>query len=361
MNILLLASHAVAEYDDIRMFTDMGHDVFCPGGYQDPRQPGEGIRPGIPNAPVHPDLIEACEKVRVVNGDPGPKIDWAKAFVSSTVVEWADIIVVHHFPEVWIAQQWPRIRHKRVVWRTCGQSNPHLEQAMARYRRDGLQIVRYSPAERRYFEPRKAWAGEDALIRFGKYPDDYGPWTGAHPFVGNLTQDLVARGDSCGYGFWMEATAGLPTMPAGKGSEAIGGQGVLSYKGMLDYLSDLRAYLYTGTRPASYTLGLIEAMLSGVPVVSIDAGSWGAGWGGSDLFEAHEIASGYPADWARQVLSTLLSDPDEARRRGELGRQRAIDLFGIDQIAARWQAFLDGREAEPQPAMSYVDTLPEVA
>jgi glycosyltransferase involved in cell wall biosynthesis len=361
MNILLLASHAVAEFDDIRMFTDMGHDVFCPGGYQDPTQPGEAIRPGIPNAPVHPDLIEACELVRHTQGDPGPRIDWAKAHVASDVLDWADVIIVHHFPEVWIAQQWPRIRHKRVVWRTCGQSNPHLEQAMARYRRDGLQIVRYSPAERRFFEPRKAWAGEDALIRFGKYPDDYGPWTGENVHVANLTQDLAARGDACGYGFWLEATAGLPTMPAGKGSEALRGYGILSYRHMLHYLSASRVYLYTGTRPASYTLGLIEAMLSGVPVVSIDAGSWGAGWGGSELFEAHEIVSGYPADWARAVLSDYLGDHDKAREHGAWGRQRAIDLFGIDQISARWQAFLDGREAEPQPAMSYLDTLPEVA
>jgi hypothetical protein len=362
MNILLLASHAVAEYDDIRMFTDMGHDVFCPGGYQDPRQPGEGIRPGIPNAPVHPELIEACEAQRREGGDPGPKIDMAKANLHPDVIDWADVIIVHHFVDQWIIQQWARIRHKRVIWRTCGQSNPHLEQAMARYRRDGLQIVRYSPAERRYFEPRKAWAGEDALIRFGKYPDDYGPWVGDKVLVGNLTQDMAARGDACGYGFWMEATAGLLAEPAGKGSDAIGGLGTLSYSGMLEYLRRLRAYLYTGTRPASYTLGLIEAMLSGVPVVSIDSGSWGSGWGGDTLFEAHEIAGMfYPADWARNVLQRFLDDADYARRIGEAQRERAIRLFGIDEIAPRWQDFLDGREAKPQPPVTYLDTLPEVA
>jgi hypothetical protein len=362
MNILLLASHAVAEYDDIRMFTDMGHDVFCPGGYQDPRQPGEGIRPGIPNAPVHPELIEACESVRHMRGDPGKRIDWAKAEVHSAVLDWADVIIVHHFPEVWIAQQWARIRHKRVIWRTCGQSNPHLEQAMARYRRDGLQIVRYSPAERRYFEPRKAWAGEDALIRFGKYPDDYGPYTGVDRWVGNLTQDMAVRGDACGYGFWMEATSGLRTCPAGKGSDAIGGLGTLPYEEMLEYLRSLRVYLYTGTRPASYTLGLIEAMLSGVPVVSIDQGSWGSGWGGDELFEAHEIAGQfYPADWARNVLQRFLDDPEYARQQGEVGRARAINLFGIEQIAPRWQRFLDGHSPEPEPPLRYLDALPEVA
>ena len=49
MNVLLLASHAVAEYDDVRMFSDMGVDVFAPGGYADPAHPGEGaIRPALP-------------------------------------------------------------------------------------------------------------------------------------------------------------------------------------------------------------------------------------------------------------------------------------------------------------------------
>jgi hypothetical protein len=362
MNILLLASHAVAEYDDIRMFTDMGHDVFCPGGYQDPSKSSEGIRPGIPNAPVFPDLIAKCEEQRAKGGEPGPWIDWAKANLHPDVIDWADVIICHHFPEQWIAAQWKYLRHKRVVWRTCGQSDPRLEQVMTNYRRDGLQIVRYSPAERRFFEPRKAWAGEDALIRFGKYPDDYGPWTGQWATVANLTQDLVERGDACGYGFWQESTAGLITCPAGKGSEAIGGAGVLTYEDMLDYLRESRVYLYTGTRPASYTLGLIEAMLSGVPVISINPAAWGADWGGADLFEAHEIAGlSYPVDYTRKELTYFLQYHERAKEVGERQRSRAIALFGIERIAARWETFLRGDELEPEPSLRYIDTLPEVA
>ena len=363
MNILLLASHAVAEFDDIRMFTDMGHDVFCPGGYQDPRKAAEGIRPGIPNASYHPDLIEACEDQRRKYGDPGEYIDWAKARLHPMVIDWADIIIVHHFVERWIGAQWPQIRHKRVVWRTCGQSDPRLEREMAPFRREGLQIVRYSPAERRFFEPRKHWAGEDALIRFGKYPDDYGPWTGTDRAVGNLTQDLVARGDACGYGYWRQMTAGLPTHPAGKGSETLAnGAGILSYDGMLAYLRNLRTYLYTGTRPASYTLGLIEAMLSGVPVVSIDAASWGESWGGTDLFEAHEIAGmSYPSAHRTQLrLRDLLTNDAEAARVSAWTRERAVRIFGIDRIATRWEVFLRGDELEPEPGLSYADSLPAV-
>src|SRR5688500_12147702 len=89
-NILLLASHAVAEYDDIRMFTDLGYNAFCPAGYQNPRDSGEGIRPPIPSAPYFPGLVAACEKVRREMGDPGQMIDWAKAHIPDEVIDWAD-------------------------------------------------------------------------------------------------------------------------------------------------------------------------------------------------------------------------------------------------------------------------------
>src|SRR6185295_2134058 len=151
-------------------------------------------------------------------GDPGPAIDWAKASLSPAVIEWADTIIVHHFPEQWIGGQWDAIRDKRVIWRTCGQSDPRLEHAMTRYRLQGLEIVRYSPKERVAFNKAGAFAGEDAMIRFGKDPDEWSGWHGDFDlangedagFVGNITQHMEQRGDACGYPFWAAATAGLP-------------------------------------------------------------------------------------------------------------------------------------------------------
>ena len=79
MNLLLLASHAVAEYDDLRMFTDLGFDCFAPGGYEVPSRSGEGIRPALPDAPHHPEFVELCNQRRAERGEPGTMIDWAKA------------------------------------------------------------------------------------------------------------------------------------------------------------------------------------------------------------------------------------------------------------------------------------------
>lgn len=347
MNILLLASHAVAEYDDIRMFTDMGYDVFCPGGYEVPGQAGEGIRPPLPNVRYHPTLHAKTEEVRFSNGAPEWRIDWGKANLHQEVIDWADVIIVHHFPEVWIGGQWDRIKHKRVIWRTCGQSDPRVERVMAEYRRKGLQIVRYSPKELTGFG--EDFAGADAVIRFGKYPSDYGPWIGDDAVVGNVTQDMANRGEACGYTFWKEATAGLPAKPAGPGSEVMpGGVGSLSYEEMLDYLRHIRVYLYTGTRPASYTLGLLEAGFSGVPIVSIGPNAFGV----PSLFEGHEFATWGPYDdpaMARKALQHVLENPDEHAR--ELQAQTFAKHFGIDVVADRWRSFLEGGVMDPAVAL----------
>jgi len=365
MNVLLLTSHSIAEYDDLRMLTDLGYDVFSIGAYTSPAEPTDDKRPAL-DAPAHPELAALCDEQREAMtrewGEPGPYIDWAKGKLHPEVVDWADVIIVHHFPETWIGGQWDKIKHKRVVWRTCGQSDPRLEMTMSQYRAQGLQVVRYSPAERRAFQPLTMWAGEDTVIRFGKYPADYGPHDGRMAAVGNVTQHMAQRGDACGLDRWLSATDGLAVYPAGPGSESLGGIGALPYEGMLDYLRMIRVYLYTGTMPASYTLGLIEAMLSGVPVVSISAMDWGRNWAGETLFEGHDIAgSSYPIDWTPKELRYLLDFHEAAKVRGERGRQRAIDIFGIERIAARWQDFLDGRELKPEPPLRYIDTLPEVA
>ena len=330
------------------MFARLGYDVFAPGGYSEPSKPGETLRPAIPEAPDHPELRVLCEKQREKHaGEPADwAIDWAKADLHPDLIDWADVIICHHFPERWIAGQWARIRHKRVVWRTCGQSNPQLEQLMLLFRRDGMEIVRYSPQEQIGF--RNDWAGEDALIRFGKYPEDYGPWIGDGLWVGNVTQNMLQRGDACGLSFWLAATEGLPARPAGPGSGSLpGGVGALGYDEMREYLRRCRAYLYTGTFPASYTLGLIEALMTGVPVISVTQQVFG-----SSLFEGAYLSpwqAATPAA-ARTWLKTALERPVDLawdngmspRQESEYIRQAAIDTFGMDTIGPQWTAFLEG-------------------
>jgi hypothetical protein len=278
-------------------------------------------------------------------GDPGPVIDWAKGRLAPAVIDWADTIVVHHFPEQWIGGQWDAIADKRVVWRTCGQSDPRVETVMAEFRFRGMQIVRYSPRERAAFRQFGAFAGEDTLIRFGKDPAEWYGWRGDDLVVGNITQHMRQRGDACGYRFWAEATEGLPTLAAGPGSEAMGGIGSLDYDEMRDYLRRIRVYLYTGTRPASYTLGLIEAMMTGTPIVTMAPEHFQP----SELYEARLLVEDFgfgtsPEDAGRRMRS-LLDDRTLAAGWSAYLRHNAIRLFGMDGVMADWRDFL-GIESE---------------
>lgn len=339
MNVLLLLAHSIEEYDQVRLLSGIGYDVFSIGAYTDPAHPTDDKRPALPDVPYFPDLAA------LVTGDQFAH----KSHLPDDLVDWADVIIAHHFllPHQLspsgpiyggaIAGNWPRIKHKRVIWRTVGQSLPNVERDMVPFVTEGLEVVRYSPAERTM----EFYAGETALIRFYKDSDDWHGWTGELPVVGNITQHLMARGDATHGDFWRAATADLDTLPAGPGSDEHGGVGVLPYDEMRAYLRRVRAYLYTGTQPASYTLGLLEALMTGTPVVSIGQMAWGT-WGWPLLFEGHELAV-YSSNDPRVVrarLAEMLDDHTFARQVGERGRQRALALFGRDVIAAQWRDYL---------------------
>jgi hypothetical protein len=336
VNILLVTAHAIASYDDMRMLTDLGYDVFNLDAYIDPARPHVDLRPPLLQAPRHPELMAVVDGLGTADN-----LTAAKEHLPDALIDWCDVVIVHHYLDRWMVPNYARLMAagKRVIWRTCGQSDFRLEDTMRWYHGNGVEVVRYSPAEQRFFEPAGHWAGQNALIRFGKYPEDYPRWTGPEadvaPYVANVTQDMAGRGEHCGLTFWTRATAGLTVAPAGPGSEQLpGGVGKLPWPLMLHYLSRAGAYLYTGTVPASYTLGLIEALLVGMPVVSIGPEAWA---GPDRLFEGHRLAGvsfDRPED-ARGALRELMANRDAAE---ELGAEslRLGALFDVARVGQQW-------------------------
>ena len=342
--IVQCLSHSIESYDQLRLYTELGYEAVDIGGYINPAAPHDPKRPPL-DAPYFPEIQAAVDALGTDDN-----LGAAQAHIPDAVLDWLGddgVLIYHHYLERLVGQ-WDRIADwasgapgRRVVWRTVGQSVEHNERMMAPLRAEGLEIVRYSPKERNI----PGYAGEDALIRFYKDPDEWGGWDGRDEYVINFTQHLRQREPYTNWGFWDQATQGLQRMPLGPGSEVIGGAGELSFEDMKTALQRARVYLYTGTQPASYTLGLIEAMMTGIPVVSI-----GPAWMrifpyGPLLFEGHELVSKAP-QWsddpsvARDILMALLADRDWAESVSALARERAIELFGMARIAAQWKAFL---------------------
>ena len=328
MRILYLSCHSALEYDELRLFAELGHQVFALGAYLNPHAPLDSVRPplALPRYPVLEAIAARCSPARL----------------DRRLVAWADVIMVMHIPH-WITNNWHLFHGKRVVWRSIGQSTPAVEDALRPYRRMGLEVVRHSPRE--LLIPRNI--GADAVIRFYKDPDEFTGWTGHTDEVITLNQSMPVRAAACNFAAFVTLAHGFHAHVYGRGNEAAGAWngGPLTYDQLKQKLRDARVYIHTGTKPACYTLGLVEAMMTGIPVVAL-----GPCWGDAGLgtYEVHEIirdgVDGFVSDdlaYLKQAIQRLLEDAQLAARIGRQGRERAIELFGKAVIMAQWAALLN--------------------
>lgn len=330
--MLYLSCHSIAEYDEIKLFTEMGIDVYSHGAYSNPNRPGDNKRPGI-KGKYDDHFVQLCMR-------------YGKENLPRELIEPFDIIFCHWTPE-WIKENWEKMRDKIVIWRTNGQSTKSNELYMRDCREDGMKIVRYADIERTI----PGYIGHDAIIRFYKDPDEFKNWNGNRRRVINVTQNMKKRAAFCGYNIFLQATAGYPRKLFGPDNQDSGklSGGLLSYEHLKKAYRENRAYFYTGTKPACYTLNFIEAWMTGIPIVAI-GGELGnpeflenqytyeipfLGKNGTHFMMADDIGL------LNQYVGQLLDDKKFAKKIGDAGRQRAIELFGKEKIKKQWEKFFN--------------------
>lgn len=335
MKMLYMPCHSIHEYDDIRLFEELGIDIFSHGAYLDPTKCDDPMRPSLPPSKhwlgcSHPEYIDLARK-------------HSKEYLCKELIDPFDVIYIIHMPR-WIHQNWENFRGKIVIWRTNGQSCRVNEKSLEWCREEGLKIVRYSPAEWRI----PGFIGGDAMIRFYKDPAEYGNWNGDISQVITLVQNMKARGVACGFDHFVNATEGFPRKLYGPHNENSGVPGgFLSFDEMTLALQYSRCYFYAGTMPACYTLNFIEAWMTGIPIVAI-----GPGLGnpvflpGQFTYEIQDLIengrSGFVSDdigELRAIINVLLREKHTAQAISEAGRARAIELFGKESVKATWKEF----------------------
>jgi hypothetical protein len=332
MKLLYVSCHSILEYDEIRLFHELGIDVFSHGTYKNPKQIDDPKRPTL-DLPSHPDFVELIKDDNKMN-------------IPQEIIDWADVILFNGRND-WVHGNWEHMRRKDVIFRSIGQATVTTENDLKPLVMQGLNIVRYSPRERTI----PGYCGEDAIIRFYKDPDEFKGWYGGHKAVLNVTQDMIARDDHCNFTFFKEATEGFDRRLIGKGSEAAGdwGKGIVSYNYLKQKMRDCRVYFYTGTYPASYTLNFIEALMTGMPMVAL-----GPLMGNSPFHheqQTYEVP--YFADLssgilladevgiARKQIKKLMDTPDFADECSKANRELAIELFGKETIKKQWKKYFN--------------------
>jgi glycosyltransferase involved in cell wall biosynthesis len=335
MKILYISCHAILEYDEVKLFSEMGYDVFSAGVYAAPWfRPGMP-RPGIDTLTHYPDLERLASTIDT-NGGAIPQ----------ELIEWADTIIFMHRPE-WIEKNWAKLKHKRVIYRSIGQSVGHTERVLTPLRAEGLQIVRYSPKEREI----PSYAGEDAVIRFYKDPEEYAGYTGLTPQVINVSQSLTQRREFCHLDEIMYLLKDFPAKIYGTGNEDLGPLfgGSPTEEGLRQVYRENRAFVYAGTWPAPYTLSFIEAMMTGIPVMAL--GPVRAQSVRTETLVFYEVGefiengkTGYVLEdlaMLKNEIGNLLQNHKMAIQMGMAGREKAIELFGKVNILPLWKNFLE--------------------
>jgi hypothetical protein len=313
MKILYLSVHEILEYDELLLFSELGYECYSLGAYTQPGGDEHRKRPSL-KLPYDPHFIELA-------------LQYPKEHLHPEQLDGMDVVIVMHEPGI-IEGNWELFeqfikRGGRVIWRSIGQSIPHVEQRLRYYRARGMEIVRYSPREATI----AGYNGSDAMIRFYKDPDEFKGWSGEHRQVINFTQSLKSRGGFTGYPVISEVFENQPGKVYGPGNEDLGlmAGGLLTYEDQKRKLQEARVYLSR--------LGNSSMFSS------------------QQTYEVHELiengVSGFIGDNImdiKQRVNELLNDYPKAKAISAFGRAKAIELFGKSKIKAQWHDFLEPRK-----------------
>ena len=338
--ILYLSSHTILEYDELKILRNLGHFVFSPGAGR------RNLRP-IPKftaleKKLFTQFNHLADKNLHINNNP-MRLFTLKSRLSKKFIDNFDLVIIMHYPE-WIIDNWSNLKHKKIIWRSIGQSNPEIENRLQKYRADGLKIIRYSPLEKNLLN----YIGHDEIIRFYKDNKEFDGWTGNLKKVMTISQEMKLRSNACHYDTYQKITSNIPSMLFGFGNKKTKKvAGETNYENLKKQLKTHRCFLYTGTYPASYTLAFIEAWMTGIPIIAIGNKLMHDRFPNQKLYEIPDLIengkNGYCLDNISEIKKTikvLLEDKKLAKKISKEGRKSAIEFFGETQAKEKWLIFL---------------------
>ncbi|EJW11035.1 hypothetical protein A33M_3646 [Rhodovulum sp. PH10] len=343
MQILYFPVHEVLEYDDLKLFRSLGHSVFSLGKFGQPDHP-VALRDAHDAHAAADHLHAFLQSRRLVNGVPA----LGRAFVDRF-----DLVVINHDSQL-VAVNRAALAGKPVIWRTVGQARRSLERTAWKAGRN-LFVARYSRREAML----PGMMPDDAVVYFGKEPDEYGPWSGADRRVltfynGTDRADAIPKA-----GEYAAIVEGFPADLYGRANDGLPtARGIAPPDLQRELFRRCGLYLYIHSELASYTLNFMEALMSGAPVLApsarfVAARARDPNWHPL-RYEIEELLAGgagliYDSvEQARELIGKVLDGTIDATAISAAGRRRALELFSNEAVRPHWAAALARAAAAPR-------------
>ena len=336
--LLYISCHPTMEYDEISTYLSLGFDVFSIGHYLNPECPVKAPRGKIDGFEKNDKLISMFNKLCPTYTPTEYEFELSKEFVDNF-----DVVVVTYSAEV-LDINWPVLKNKIVIRRTIAQSNGPYEQKTKIYKDQGLKVVRYSKNE----ETLPGFVGSDAIIRTSTNPELYKNWRGDVSEVITVQKAMKKHSVATQFEAYNYITFPFKRKLIGFDNEDVPWALTdIPTKELKEFMKSAAVYFCPCTRPTSFTYSFQEALMTGIPVVTV-----GPSIGNHDyytegkMYEQHElIENGVSGFWSddlnelRHYISELMNCRKLSDKVSKAGRERALELFHPDIIKSDWGDF----------------------
>jgi hypothetical protein len=183
---------------------------------------------------------------------------------------------------------------------------------------------------------RESWRLSCDVIRPAVDPDEWNGYHGADSTLLRVANQVNARRARFAWSTHESIVDGLPFRLVGHNPDVSGAEASRGWDHLRDVYRSHRAYVHTAepTLEDGYNLALLEAMATGMPVVSTAAP-------GSPVRDGDNGFVGADARALHDGARALLSDRGLAERMGARARETVLDEFSVNAFVSGWRSSID--------------------
>jgi glycosyltransferase involved in cell wall biosynthesis len=192
----------------------------------------------------------------------------------------------------------------------------------------------------------ESWGQACSVIAPGVDPDEYDGYHGSRAVALRVANQVLARRERFAWDAHLAIVAGHPSVLVGHNPGLPGAAAASSWDDLRQHYREHRAYVHTAGLGLDdgYNLGVVEAMMTGMPIVSLALPE----------SPVRDGVNGYVSEdlaYLNARLGELLGNREHAQQLGRRARESAREQFSLSAFVRGWHAAIaHARDAFTQAA-----------